>query len=530
MTAIGSFCPQTAAARVSSTKPRTGRASLLAKFTSRAPPNRRSRLAGIGAGKRVHVGHRLHDAGLRRKRLGSEYKLPAAPSGGFTLAGATTVIGEFSTPSANAQVIARLYDVNAVGQHPAADRPRRSTSAEPGRWLHQAGLPAAPADLDRRGGPRRQARAADVRTRRTHATRYVAAVDPGARTWNSACRRSKRRAATAASCRRRYRSTCRADTRSRERRAGGARRAAPDERHRRRTRTASSRWPGNRARQRRARRTRCSTRTPRRLETVASGLTSPEYAFGSGNPEAEGTWNYRVTASNEGPESEASAASEAVKVDETAPNAADRLGRPRAGLRGRRRLVQGHGHRLVRSERRPAAVRRQRRLGREPRDAQLAGDVQHRWIAPGERDGRRQRRQRLGAGHARRCRSTPSPPTVEVNCPATAPVGSAASATIVAASDGQSGLASDPSGTVAINTSKTGPQTVEATATDNVGHSASGSCTTQVVNTTVIIGHAQAQARRQIRRSRRTDVYGENSGDRSSAAGLARRRGRLDRS
>jgi hypothetical protein len=41
---------------------------------------------------------------------------------------------------------------------------------------------------------------------------------------------------------------------------------------------------------------------------------------------------------------------------------------------------------------------------------------------------------------------------------------------------------------VPIDTSKTGSQTTEATATDNVGHSASGSCTTNVVNTTVISG------------------------------------------
>ena len=41
------------------------------------------------------------------------YKL-TAPAGGFTIAGAPTVIGEFSTPGTNAQVIARLYDVNGA--------------------------------------------------------------------------------------------------------------------------------------------------------------------------------------------------------------------------------------------------------------------------------------------------------------------------------------------------------------------------------------------------------------------------------
>ena len=83
---------------------------------------------------------------------------------------------------------------------------------------------------------------------------------------------------------------------------------------------------------------------------------------------------------------------------------------------------------------------------------------------------------RLRARRAVPCRSTPARRRVEVNCPATTPVGSSASAT-VSASDGQSGLASDPSGTVPIDTSKAGPQTIERTATDNVGHS-----TTSVVH------------------------------------------------
>ena len=83
-----------------------------------------------------------------------------------------------------------------------------------------------------------------------------------------------------------------------------------------------------------------------------------------------------------------------------------------------------------------------------------------------------------------------SPPSVEVKCPATTPVGSTANATVTA-SDGQSGLASDPSGTVPINTSKKGSQTVERTAIDNVGHETTASCTTQVVNTTVISGRVK---------------------------------------
>ena len=54
-----------------------------------------------------------------------------------------------------------------------------------------------------------------------------------------------------------------------------------------------------------------------------------------------------------------------------------------------------------------------------------------------------------------------------------------ASAT-TAASDGESGLAADPSGTTAIDTSTVGAKTITKTATDNVGHTVTKSCTTQV--------------------------------------------------
>jgi hypothetical protein len=53
---------------------------------------------------------------------------------------------------------------------------------------------------------------------------------------------------------------------------------------------------------------------------VASGITGTEHTFGSGNPESEGTWTYRVTESNASAPSAPSLASEAVKVDKSGPN------------------------------------------------------------------------------------------------------------------------------------------------------------------------------------------------------------------
>ncbi len=53
--------------------------------------------------------------------------------------------------------------------------------------------------------------------------------------------------------------------------------------------------------------------------TVASGLTSPEYTFPGGSPEAEGTWAYRVQASGEAASSYSNE-SGAVLVDRTPPS------------------------------------------------------------------------------------------------------------------------------------------------------------------------------------------------------------------
>ncbi len=70
-------------------------------------------------------------------------------------------------------------------------------------------------------------------------------------------------------------------------------------------------------------------------------------------------------------------------------------------------------------------------------------------------------------------------PALKVECPTEVALHESATA-MVSASDGQSGLASNPSGMVAISTAAVGPQTVTRTATDNVGHSTTVSCTTDV--------------------------------------------------
>ena len=224
---------------------------------------------------------------------------------------------------------------------------------------------------------------------------------------------------------------------------------------------------------------------------VASGIAGTEYTFGSGNPESEGTWTYRVSESNGELPSEPSAASEAVKVDQSAPNppsaSADRAPDYAGGGGWYKDSVtvsfSGNGDPLLSdgtpgSGVNPATLPTAQTFntdGSHTASGTVADNVGN-VSAPGEAT----------------VQVDVSPPSIEVSCPASAPVGSSASATVTA-SDGQSGLASDPSGTVAIDTSKAGPQTVQRSATDNVGHSSSASCTTQVANTTVISGRVKSK-------------------------------------
>jgi hypothetical protein len=219
---------------------------------------------------------------------------------------------------------------------------------------------------------------------------------------------------------------------------------------------------------------------------VASGLTSAEYTLTSGAPEAEGTWSYRAIAVHGAGESEPSAASSAIVVDRTPP------GSPNVGA-DREPDFAGDGGWYEDSVTiafaagsDPALPDGSSGSGVDPSTvpAAVTFDTDGFHEAAGlESDfaGNRSAEAALGV------QVDASAPTLEVSCPASVNIGQSASATVTAA-DGQSGLASDPSGTVPIDTSKAGTVTTERTATDNVGHSTSASCTTQVGHSKVIAG------------------------------------------
>ena len=213
---------------------------------------------------------------------------------------------------------------------------------------------------------------------------------------------------------------------------------------------------------------------------VASGLDARSHAFGSGSPEGEGTWTYRVTGSDTGLglETAYSAISDPVVVDMSAPAApslaADRLPDYSGGGgwytdavtvsfadNGDPALQDGSAGTGVDPSSVPAAVTKSTsgshvvsgtvsdNVGNESPTGSLTVQVDA------------------------------TAPNLSVACPVAVLLHATASATVTAG-DGQSGLAVDPTGTIAIDTSSVGPRISSASASDNVAHSASTSCTTAV--------------------------------------------------
>ncbi len=420
----------------------------------------------------------------------AEYRLPAAPASGYTVAGSTSVIAEYSTPGANDQVIARLYDENPTAKteqligramlrplNPGGGFTQQEFQLHPNAWNVASGhvvklelLTADSTYARTSSSPHSvQVRNLEVRVPTVDApgsaeglvtaplTKYlpsgytlalnVVPAAPGAPKQTSGSNPNANGQFTL---------------------AWEASQAAQSPTYTLQHQNALGGW-----------------------STVASGISGTEYTFGSPNPEAEGTWTYRVTESNASSPSEPSAASEAVKVDKSGPNppiaSADRAPDYAGGGGWYKDTVTvsftANGDPLLSDGSEGSGVdlstlsapQTFNTDGSHTASGTVADNVGN-VSAPGT----------LGV------QVDASAPTVEVSCPATTPVGSSASASITA-SDGQSGLASDPSGTVPIDTSEEGPQTVEASATDNVGHSNSGSCTTQVVSTTVITGKVKGK-------------------------------------
>jgi hypothetical protein len=224
---------------------------------------------------------------------------------------------------------------------------------------------------------------------------------------------------------------------------------------------------------------------------VASGLTSPEYAFTGGGPEGEGTWTYRVVASNEGPAS-LSEESGQVVVDESAPNAptasADRAPDYAGGGGWYKDSVTvaftDNGDPLLSdgsagSGVNPASISSPQTFNSDGSHT-ASGTV-------GDNAGN------VSSAGTLTVQVDVSPPSVEASCPAPVSIGAKGVNATVTASDGQSGLAKDPSGSYPINTTTSGVKTVKVTAIDNVGHETEASCSTLVGYTQVITGNVRSK-------------------------------------
>jgi Alpha/beta hydrolase domain len=230
--------------------------------------------------------------------------------------------------------------------------------------------------------------------------------------------------------------------------------------------------------------------------TVASGMSEPTYTFA---PEEEGTWSYRVRSSTvEAPHllepeevivSPWSQPSAEVKVDRSAPNAPIATPSRAPDYAGGGGWYKDSVTVSFTENGDPLLPDGSQGSGVNPASipASQTFDTSGSHTACGTVT------DSVGNESTPGCVTVQvdaTAPTLEVSCPTSVGIGAKAEATVTAA-DEQSGLASNPSGSVPINTSKAGPQTVTRTAIDNVGHETTKSCTTIVGYFVTITGPVQ---------------------------------------
>ena len=214
--------------------------------------------------------------------------------------------------------------------------------------------------------------------------------------------------------------------------------------------------------------------------TIASALSKREYTFAAGNPEKEDTWTYRVKESNQTAESGYSAESEPIKVDKTPPLAPTASASRAPDYTGKGGWYKNSVTVSFTANGDPVLADGSPGSGVEP--ASLAQPQT--FNTSGSHTACGTVADKVGNVSKEGCLTVQvdaTPPSLEITCPASVLVGTAGVTATVTASDAYSGLASDPSGSVPINTSVAGHQTVTRTAISNVGLETTKSCTTQIV-------------------------------------------------
>jgi hypothetical protein len=485
-TAITAFCPQTAggsgteytAANWASLSPGEVRFSSEAEQTIQAP--------GTAPATAFTSGTVCTTQASANNPSAAEYQLPAAAGSGFTVLGSTTVIGEFSTPAANDQVIARLYDVNTsasteqlIGRqtyrplNPGEGFTKQTFQLHPQAWKVATGHVLKLELLVQDSTYARTSSSPHSVQVRNLELRVPTADAPGSAEgmvqsplahYLPAGFTLARNVVPAAPTAPQLTSGSSPNANGEFTLGWEATQAATAPSYTLEHENASSGW-----------------------SVVAANLASPTFTFSAVTPEGEGTWKYRVRESNESSEGEASSASAEVTVDESAPNAptatADRAPDYAGGGGWYKDTVtvsfSSNGDPLLSDGSAGSGVN----------EASLSSpqtfntDGSH--TASGTVEDNVGNVSKPGTLEVQ---VDASPPSISVTCPEKVLFGTAGMVATVSASDGQSGLASDPSGSVPIDTSSGGAKTVQRTAVDNVGHEASDSCTTQVTYSKVITG------------------------------------------
>jgi Tol biopolymer transport system component len=212
---------------------------------------------------------------------------------------------------------------------------------------------------------------------------------------------------------------------------------------------------------------------------VDTTLTEPTRAFSTGEPADEGTWTYRVKGvdATHGAETGWSPASEPVTVDESAP-AFPTLRADRdpeyAGDGGWFRdsvtvtTAADGGDPVLRDGSAPSGV-----------DPDSVAGPQTLTQTTTVTETVRDRAGNVSPPMILRVRADAHAPALQMSCPDSVLLFDDAVATVTA-SDDESGLAEDPSGTMALDTTHAGPQVVERTAIDHVGHARTERCTVDV--------------------------------------------------
>ena len=213
MVAISSHCPATAASSGTEYKAANWASLAPGEINLQGAAEQTIEAPGIAPKTAFTSGTVCTTEAAGENASAATYKLAPAPSEGFTIAGSSTVIGEFSTPITNDQIIARLMDVAENGEqqlvgraiyrpiNPEGGFTKQVFQLHPQLWNVAAGHVLKLQLLISDSGYARNS---------SSATSSAASIRSG--TSNCACRRSRNRAATAGRSKSRSRSTCRRTT------------------------------------------------------------------------------------------------------------------------------------------------------------------------------------------------------------------------------------------------------------------------------------------------------------------------------